>query len=94
MDNSDKQNAKFLGIIPEMLELREVEKRLLVKALRDIVFAARTTGGVAGRDGGLVEACEKAEAVLAQLGKSPVMPAYFIGTETGIEDIENPPSDN
>ncbi len=38
----------------------------LVTALRRLTFAARTSGGVAGRDEGLCAACDEAERVLAK----------------------------
>ncbi len=38
---------------------------MLEDALRRLTFMARTTGGVAGRDEGLREACDAAEALLA-----------------------------
>jgi hypothetical protein len=48
--------------------LREsVPPEELIDALRNLVFAARTSGGVAGRDDGLCEACNAAEAVLEGL---------------------------
>jgi hypothetical protein len=40
------------------------QKAALAKSLRRLVVAARTSGGTAGRDEGLVGACEKAEAAL------------------------------
>ena len=36
----------------------------LRESLRKLVFAARTTGGVAGRDEALCAACDEAEAIL------------------------------
>lgn len=45
----------------------------LYSALRKLVFAARTSGGVAGRDEGLCAACDEAEAVLAT-GTEPTTP--------------------
>ena len=46
--------------IPDLLA--RVEE--LTKALRQLTFAARTSGGVAGRDDGLCAACDEAEAAL------------------------------
>lgn len=45
-----------------------VERRLtpMEKALRRLVFAARISGGVAGRDPYLCAACDEAEAVLGE----------------------------
>jgi len=88
MGNSDKQNAKQIDIVSELFELRKIETKLLTKALRDVVFMARTSGGVAGPDKGLMEACDKAEDLLLRLFNEK--PNYFIGTENGIEDIDWP----
>jgi hypothetical protein len=48
---------------------------LMEKALKDLVFAARTSGGVAGRDEGLCAACETAERVLNWETDVPQAPA-------------------
>lgn len=50
-----KENARLVASAP-----------LLHDALRKLVVAARTSGGVAGHDAGLCAACEQAEAVLAK----------------------------
>jgi len=42
------------------------ENELLRKVLRQLVFAARTSGGVAGRDEALCASCDEAEALLVQ----------------------------
>lgn len=41
------------------------------KALRRLVIAARTSGGVAGPDAGLMAACAEAEALLTPDSASP-----------------------
>ena len=41
------------------------------EALRFLAFTARTTGGTAGPDSGLKEACERAEALLARPYRYP-----------------------
>lgn len=42
------------------------ENGLLKVAMRKLVFAARTSGGTAGRDQTLCAACDEAEALLSQ----------------------------
>jgi len=42
------------------------ENELLRKALKQLAFAARTSGGVAERDEALCLACDEAEALLMQ----------------------------
>jgi hypothetical protein len=44
------------------VDLQRIEQ--LEKALRELLFAARTSGGVAGRDEALCNACEHAEFML------------------------------
>jgi hypothetical protein len=39
----------------------------LRNALKKLVIAARTSGGVAGRDGGLCAACDEAERILTEI---------------------------
>lgn len=51
-----EDRAEFLGGCAEIERLR--------RALRKLVVAARTSGGVAGRDDGLCLACDEAERVL------------------------------
>jgi hypothetical protein len=43
----------------------EAENVQLRAALKKLVFAARTSGGVAGRDDALCAACDEAESVLS-----------------------------
>lgn len=66
------------------------DRDLALMVLKDLIFAARTSGGTAGPDNGLISACEAAEIAFNKINP----PAYFIATETGIADIETPPSDN
>lgn len=91
MKNKGKKKANDIGIVGDLLELRKIEKKLLVKALRDLVFMARTSGGVAGPDKGLMQACDFAEGLLNDLSEKPT---YFMATENGIADIDIPLSDN
>lgn len=51
-----KENAQLVAAAP-----------MLHEALRKLVVAARTSGGVAGRDDGLCAACDQAEAALAKI---------------------------
>ena len=90
-NNSDKQNAREISIVDDLLALREIEKTLLTKAIKDLVFMARTSAAVS-YDKGLIESCDMADDLLLRLfGEKP---KYFIGTENGIADIDTPPSDN
>lgn len=66
------------------------DRDLALMVLKDLIFAARTSGGTAGPDKELMSACEAAEIAYNKIQP----PAYFIATEDGIADIESPPSDN
>lgn len=58
--------AQFLGVqIAEAMERSKVPDDVL-NTIKKLVFAARTSGGVAGRDERLCQACDKAEAALAR----------------------------
>jgi hypothetical protein len=43
----------------------------IINALRKLLFAARTSGGTAGRDNSLCAACDEAEAALADIPLRP-----------------------
>lgn len=51
---------------PAKDELGRRDASGLLDALRRLVFAARTTGGTAGPDEGLMKACAEAEAAIAK----------------------------
>jgi hypothetical protein len=51
-------------LVQMVAHIHESEIAPLRKALRGLVVAARTSGGVAGRDDGLCTACDEAERVL------------------------------
>jgi hypothetical protein len=51
-------------LVLAMEVIHEMEIEPLRKALRKLIVAARTSGGVAGRDDGLCAACDEAERVL------------------------------
>lgn len=90
-DNSNKQNARPISIVKDLLDLREIEKTLFKKVIKDLVFMARTSAAVTG-DKGLIEACDMADDLILRIcGEKP---KYFIGTENGIADTDTPPSDN
>jgi len=66
------------GVVIERLEARivELESQLrdaqargkgMEETLRKLTFAARTSGGTAGRDEELCKACDAAEAVLSRI---------------------------
>jgi len=73
-----------------MPTLVAIERDLALTVLKDLIFAARTSGGTSGPDKELMNACEAAEIAYNKIQP----PAYFIATEDGIADIESPPSDN
>lgn len=52
-------------LVQSMEEIHDSEIKPLRDALRKLVVAARTSGGVAGRDEALCAACDEAEAVLS-----------------------------
>jgi hypothetical protein len=53
-----------LPIVSRALLECEARAKRLEEALRGLTFAARTSGGVAGRDNDLCAACEAAERLL------------------------------
>jgi hypothetical protein len=53
----------------ETVKINAAEPDMLA-ALKQLAFAARTSGGVAGRDDALCAACDLAEAVIARTGKA------------------------
>lgn len=64
-DNAETRASKVLAF-GAYAGASLVERRLtpMEKALRRLVIAARTSGGVAGRDEELCAACDEAEALL------------------------------
>lgn len=52
-------------LVQSMEEIHDSEIKPLRTVLRKLVDAARTSGGVAGRDEALCVACDEAEAVLS-----------------------------
>lgn len=57
----------------------------LGEALRGLTFAARTSGGTAGPDAGLMAACEKAEHALSLVGIGQAM----LGTAHGVGVVDH-----
>lgn len=78
MDNSDKQNAKFLG------EVKEDYLLTLVKQSAQLPDEAM----------GCESDLRIRETARRHVLEYEQEIAYFIGTENGIADIESPPSDN
>ncbi|MBC3421837.1 hypothetical protein [Pseudomonas sp. RW3S2] len=61
--------------------------KLQVEALKGLIFAARTTGGTAGPDQGLVQACEKAEHAISLGG---IGKAYMSGADAALSASAEP----
>lgn len=47
-----------------------LRERAILRALKRLVFAARTSGGTPGPDAYLMAACDEAEALLSKAGES------------------------
>lgn len=97
MDNSDKQNAKFLGEVHEELKSKLLKMQLdnaiferdfLLNALKSITGTEPWIGDKQIKEHfqkvvyGAIKSIEKQNQ------------SFFIGTENGIADIETPPSYN
>ncbi|QYM99543.1 Arc family DNA-binding protein [Pseudomonas protegens] len=70
----------------ELEGLKEVG-RLQAEALKGLIFAARTTGGTAGPDLGLMQACEKAEHAISLGG---IGRAYMKGADAALSASAEP----
>lgn len=60
----EKHHHAIVTELREQVSQMLADQRDLREALKAVVFAARTSGGVAGRDDALCAACELAERVL------------------------------
>lgn len=107
MDNSDKQNAKFLGKVKAKKYQPNAPWSIQHNHHTSSFEAYDKDGAWRGEfasmeDAQLVAACVNACAGLqidylktANIARDLFpTPDYFIGTENGIADIETPPSDN
>jgi len=91
MGNSDKGNARFLGDFKEEKTMAQHERDVCLSALK----------AIAGIEAWIQDAEMKRHFQTVVYGTiesienpPPPSPCFFIGTETGITDIDTPPSDN
>ncbi len=90
MDNSDKQNAKFLGDFKEEKTMAEHERDVCLSALK----------AVAGIEAWITDEKMKRHfqtivyGTIDSIENYRPSPCFFMATENGIADIDTPPSDN
>ncbi len=121
MDNSDKQNAKFLGEIKDSKEPWNFKHNKRINAFviydsegnwrgdfgsiddaRRVSACINFCAGISTEmleSNTLLSELDKQEKLAGELGKKlgeipETSTRYFKGTETGIADVETPPSDN